>query len=389
MDVELRILILEDSEDDADLLIRFLKKENIKFNHQRVYTEIEFISKISNYSFDLIISDHSMPQFSGMDAFRIMRSQKLNIPYIIVTGTVSEKILLEYSREGIDDYIFKENLLRLPNAIEHILSKKKVEILLKKLKIVHNDIKDSINYAKQIQNSILPDTVFFHNYFADCFLIFKPKDTLSGDFFWFKQIENSFFIAAADCTGHGIPGALLSMIGIEKLNNMSLLEHNPAEILTQLNSSIQTALCQSTQYDHSPDGMDIAFCSFNNQKKQFQFCGANRPLWIIRKDSDDVEVIKGTKKAIGGETNNYTSFFQNHTVDVNTGDIIYFFSDGFCDQFGGEFDKKITSKRFKKELVRIKNENMINQKILLVDFFESWRGKEEQVDDVLIIGIRI
>ena len=389
MDNILNILLLEDTDSDAELLIRFLKKENIAFNYIRVWEKDTFIKALIENDFDLIIADHSLPQFSGMEAFHIAKNKNYNIPFILVTGTVTEKILIEYAKEGIDDYILKDNLLRLPSAIEHVISKKKIELLSKKLEVALKDITDSIHYAKTIQNSMLPDSILLYNSFPESFIIFKPKNILSGDFYWFKNDENTFYTAAADCTGHGIPGALMSMIGIDKLNNIVLTIKNTSEILEQLNKSIQIDLCQSTVYEHSQDGMDIALCAINKDTKTMHFSGANRPLWIIHKGQQEIEEIRGTKRGIGGISPETFVDFTNNTIQLYQGDTFYIFSDGFADQFGGKSDKKITTKRFKELLIEIHETPMKQQKLTIIKFIENWRNKTEQIDDVLIIGIRI
>lgn len=388
MDKELNILLVEDSETDAVLLIRFLKKEKIGFTHSRVWDKNAFIKALKENHYDLIIADHSLPQFSGMEAFRLAKIENKNIPFILVTGTVTENILAEYAKEGLDDYLLKDNLLRLPSAIEHVVSKKKIEELLKKLEIAYKDIKDSINYAKTIQNAMLPDATLLGDSFPESFMLYKPKDNLSGDFYWLRKEESTFFAAVSDCTGHGIPGALMSMIGIEKLNNLVLTTKEPSEILKQLNKSIDIALSQSTQYEHSQNGMDIALCSFNKENKILKYSGANRPLWIIRKGQTEIEEIKGTKKAIGGINTTHCPNYESHEIKLQQGDTFYIFSDGFADQFGGKNDKKLTIRKFKKLLLSIQNKMMSQQEISINSFIEDWKAGKEQTDDILVIGVR-
>lgn len=388
MNTGLKILLVEDSETDADLLVRFLRREKIIFSHSRVWNKDAFIAALKEDSYDLIIADHSLPQFSGMDAFRIAKKANKNIPFILVTGTVSEKMLTEYAKEGIDDYILKENLLRLPSAIENVVSKKKIEELNNKLEVAYKDITDSINYAKRIQNAMLPDTALFSETFPQSFGLFKPKDTLSGDFYWLRKEDDTFFIAAADCTGHGIPGALMSMVGIEKLNHAVTKSDEPSEMLKQLNKSIEIALCQSTLHEHSQNGMDIALCSFNKENGILKFAGANRPLWVIRDGQTEVEEIKGTKKAIGGLTTGLSLNFDSHEIQLLKGDTFYISTDGFADQFGGKQNKKLTSKKFKEILLVIQKLPMNEQESYLSNYFEEWRGDSEQVDDILVIGVR-
>ncbi len=389
MNSKLKILLVEDSESDSDLLIRFLKKKEINFSYSRVWSRIDFVNAIKENHLDLIIADHSLPQFSGMEAFRIAKMQNLNVPFILVTGTVTENILTEYAKEGIDDYILKDNLLRLPSAIEHVIRKKKNEELLEKLEIAHKKIQDSINYSKIIQNAMLSDTTLFDAEFPESFGLFMPRDVLSGDFYWLKKEGNTFYIAAADCTGHGIPGALMSMIGIEKLNSMVLKTIEPSEILIQLNNSIAKALTQSTQYEHSQDGMDLALCSVNKETNTLKFAGANRPLWIIRKGKKEIEEIKGTKKAIGGLNLNRCTNFETHDIKLNKGDTFYIFTDGFADQFGGEKGKKMTNKILKKLLIDIQDIAMSHQENYLKSYIEDWKTEKEQIDDILLIGVRV
>ena len=398
--IELKLLLVEDSESDADLLLRFLKKEQITVKHLRVWDKGSFISAIDTEVFDIIISDQNMPQFSGIEAFNIAKAKSANTPFIMVSGSVSEKHLIEFANQGIDDYILKDNLLRLPSAIKHVLNTKKIQLLHTKLESAHKDIKDSINYAKKIQNAMLPDTKVLNQNFPESFIYFKPKDTLSGDFYWFKVVNDTFFLAVADCTGHGIPGALLSMVGIEKLNNFATKTKLPSEILLKLSKRIRHALSESTLYEQSNDGMDIAFCSITqssaiknsddvqNNNLFLQYAGANRPLWIIRNKATEIEEYKPTKKSIGGIINHTATHFENHAINIKKNDSCYLFSDGFADQFGGPKNKKITTKGFKKLLLSIQYFNMQQQYEYISKFFDDWKQEYEQVDDVLLIGIK-
>lgn len=388
MNSVLKILLVEDSETDADLLVRFLLKEKINFSHSRVWNRIDFVDALKENDHDLIIADHTLPQFSGMEAFHIAKHENRNIPFILVTGTVTENILAEYAKEGVDDYILKENLLRLPSAIENVISKKKIEHLLEKLETAHKDIKDSINYAKRIQNAMLPDTDLLSDSFPQSFILYKPKDILSGDFYWFKKEGNKSFIAAVDCTGHGVPGALMSMIGIEKLNNLVVKTKEPSEILKQLNENIENALCQSSHYEHSQDGMDIALCAIDKENKILKFSGANRPIWIIRYGETEVEEIRGTKKAIGGLTLGISPDFESNEIKLLKGDTFYIFSDGYADQFGGAQKHKLFTRRFKQLLLGIQDKTMPEQGKYLNTFIKEWKADADQVDDILVIGVR-
>lgn len=382
----LKILLVEDNETDADLLIRYLKKENIDFSHSRVWDKDAFIIALKENRYDLIIADQVLPQFSGMEAFRIAKNENKDIPFILITGSVSEKLLTEYTKEGVDDYILKENLLRLPAAIKNVVSKKRIKQLHHKLEVAHKDIKDSINYAKTIQLAMLPDESILPNNFPGSFIFYKPKNILSGDFYWFKKGEDVFFIAIADCTGHGIPGALLSMMGFNILYEAVSTKKisQPSAVLDRLNKQVRRILKHGATTLN--DGMDIAFCTIDLKNKNMMYAGANRPLFIER-EKELIE-FKPDKMSIGGIDNKEIQF-TNHTVPIKKGDRIFLFSDGYTDQFSEKTDKKITTKRLREILIQSSGLSFEEQKEFIIRFFENWKGNKEQTDDVLLMCIQI
>jgi serine phosphatase RsbU (regulator of sigma subunit) len=270
-----------------------------------------------------------------------------------------------------------------------IIQKQKEEVEMQKHKIeeINKEMTDSINYAKIIQRSILPDPKEIMKVFPECFGLYKPKSVVSGDFYWFSQKEKFAMIAAVDCTGHGVPGALMSMIGVEKLNEA--VENNltkPAEILSYLNKGVKTTLRQKDFSSVSKDGMDIALCCFEPDKNILRFAGAMRPLWIIR--NNELIEYKSTKASLGGTTPD-TQEFISHEVPLQKGDSIYIFTDGFADQFGGEKGKKIMTKNFKELLLSAQSTPFLEQENILNKKLMEWQGDFEQVDDILVIGIRI
>ncbi len=252
------------------------------------------------------------------------------------------------------------------------------------LKLQHQEITDSIAYAKRIQTAILPTDNQVKEHLYNSFILYKPKDVIAGDFYWLEPINNQIFFAAADCTGHGVPGAMVSVVCNNALNK-SVREHqllDPGKILDQTKSII-TEEFGSSEAEIS-DGMDIALCKL--QENELSYAGAHNPLWIIRKDSQEVDEIKADKIPIGKY--HVDKPFVTHKVTLKAGDTIYIFSDGFSDQFGGIKGKKFKSPNFKKLLLSMQNENLTTQKKLLQDAFTQWQGDLEQVDDVLVIGFR-
>ena len=273
--------------------------------------------------------------------------------------------------------------LELANSKE-IIEQKHVEVLHQK-----QEITDSINYAKNIQHAILPDKKDMLKVFPDSFLLFKAKDIVSGDFFWFTQKEDQFLFAAADCTGHGVPGALMSMIGNSFLNEITNEKNilSPGEMLSSLRKLIVQTFKKSSGKNERKDGMDIALCSFNTKTLQLQYAGAYNPLWLFKKG--EFTEITGNKFPVGSHINEVMENFTNHEVQLEKGDCIYVFTDGFADQFGGPKGKKFKYNMFKDLLVAAKGKAMEEQKSILYNAFENWKGSLEQVDDLLIIGIRI
>lgn len=271
-----------------------------------------------------------------------------------------------------------------------IIAAQKMEVEKAKLLIEekNRDITDSINYAKRIQSAMLPHRKDIWNAFPQSFVLNKPRDIVSGDFYFFHDYGSSFVIAAADCTGHGVPGAFMSMISAEKLKDAVQFSLNVSEILSHLNKGIKASLRQHERDSDSRDGLDIALCAVDTRQRIVKYTGANRPLWIIRKGATEVEEIKATKMSIGGFTDDAQRFVM-HEVSFNEGDAFYIFSDGYADTFSGNGGKKMTTRRFKEVLLSIQNKSMKEQEKHLDEFVEQWKAGIEQVDDILVIGIRV
>jgi serine phosphatase RsbU (regulator of sigma subunit) len=251
-------------------------------------------------------------------------------------------------------------------------------------------ITDSINYAKRIQSALLSPHEQIDNFFDENFILYKPRDIVSGDFYWFEVFENKIIIAVADCTGHGVPGAFMSMLGISFLNEIfksysfHLHDIKSNDILNQLRDEIKISLHQTGKFDENKDGMDIALCIFDRGKNLLQFSGAHNPIYIVR--AGELIELKPDKQPIGIYLKELP--FTKIEFELKKSDTIYMFSDGYCDQFGGEKNEKFKSKRFKELLVKIQDKNISEQKIELEKNLELWSGKNEQVDDILVTGIK-
>lgn len=297
-----------------------------------------------------------------------------------------------------------QRLLAEKHRLEEEVTKRTVEITRQKeiIEFKNEEILASISYAKRIQEAILPPPKLVREHLQSSFILYKPKDIVAGDFYWMESVDDWVIFAAADCTGHGVPGAMVSVVCSNALNR-AVREFEltqPAKILDKTLEIVIERFAKSEE--EVKDGMDIAMCALNIQTNELQFAGANNPLWIIRPSSaDDIKdippdplssdtaklyEIKATKQPIGKYAD--PKPFVNHVIQLAPGDSFYVFSDGFPDQFGGEKGKKLKTKAFKQLLLSIQHQEMGAQSVLLDQFFEDWRGDHEQIDDVCVIGVR-
>ncbi|MBL4715604.1 MAG: SpoIIE family protein phosphatase [Bacteroidia bacterium] len=255
------------------------------------------------------------------------------------------------------------------------------------------EITSSINYASNIQNAMLPPLEDIYNDLAESFVFFKPMDVVSGDFYWYHKTDDNILIAAVDCTGHGVPGAFVSMVGNQLLNSIIKENRNtqPSKVLDDLHLGIVNALRQNNVDMETRDGMDIALCKLNVETLQLEYAGANRPLVIVpngAKELEDLDVLKANKIGIGGVVE-ITREYNNHEVQLKEGDTFYIFSDGYVDQFGGPKNKKYKSKNLNSFLLKINSQSMKDQGLALEKEFIQWKGDYPQIDDVLVIGVKV
>jgi len=266
---------------------------------------------------------------------------------------------------------------------------KLIELQNYELSLKNKEITDSIKYAKRLQLAILPPDTQVKRLLPNSFVLYKPKDIVSGDFYWVEQWGTKTLVAAADCTGHGVPGAFMSIVGnnlLQQAVNIYGLS-NPNLILNDLNKNISKILHQSEEASSVKDGMDIALLAIDYTNLKLQYSGAYNPLWIIR-DNSLIE-ITGDKHPVGAFVGEELKLFRNNDFDLKLGDTLYIFTDGYADQFGGEKGKKFKYKSLKDLLLSSQDKSMDEQKIILELQFNRWKGNLEQIDDVCIIGIRI
>jgi serine phosphatase RsbU (regulator of sigma subunit) len=299
---------------------------------------------------------------------------------------LSEQDTLGHSLLGM-----RKDLHELTSNLEQKVQERTATIEAQKgeIEVLLTHVTDSIRYAKRIQEAILPPPGFVKSVLPNSFILYKPKDIVSGDFYWIHSKNGKSIFAAVDCTGHGVPGAFMTIIGHNGLNHAinSVSDGKPALILDELNKEVSSTFRQHAQEGTTiKDGMDISICAIDFKTLELEFAAAFNPLWLVRDGA--VQEVTGNKFPIGefiGETQKFT----NHKLQLQKGDTIYIFSDGYADQFGGPRGKKFMYRQFKNLILRIQPMDMEKQKKVLNDEIEAWRGNLEQVDDICVIGLRV
>ncbi len=270
---------------------------------------------------------------------------------------------------------------------EVVKQKEELEQQSKRIGELYTQVTDSIRYAKRLQEAILPPSSTVKKLLPNCFILYKPKDIVSGDFYWMDEKNGKVYFSAVDCTGHGVPGAFMSIVGYNNIQTSFSDPSNttPASILNALNKGITASLHQ--REGNTRDGMDMAICAIEYGKGLIEYAGANNPLYIVRKN--EIIEVKPNKQAIGSYIEGETKDFINHQIPIQKEDMIYIFSDGYADQFGGDKGKKLMYKKFRQILLENALLNTQEQQAHLNKHIESWKGNLEQVDDILVIGLRI
>ena len=289
-----------------------------------------------------------------------------------------------------DDLAENERVLEqkvVERTAELVEKQKEVEHQNEKISELYEEVTDSIKYAKGLQEAILPPKEFVEEVMPNSFVLYKPKDIVSGDFYWIEKKNNKVYFAAVDCTGHGVPGAFMSIVGYNALNEALRQFDTPAEILDSLNQGISKTLHNNAMGSTTKDGMDLALCCYDVATNEIQYAGAYNPLYLIR--NKEITQIKADKFAIGTYFEDNTKKYTNHVIKLEKDDYIYIFSDGYADQFGGPKGKKFMYKRFRDYLLSLTGKSMETQKHFLNNGIEQWKGPLEQIDDILVIGFHM
>ena len=366
--------------------------------------------------FSLLNSEPRNASISALTDCELLRLEQTDFYRILATNTqfmrgivrILIRRLGEQNNELIDTLkkreteltrLVSEKTSELQQAMSEIQEKKFIleesyqKILRQNVEIEEKNmnITESIRYAHNIQNSILPSESIIHAALPNSFIYFRPKDVVSGDFYWFHESVESgrrkIVIAAIDCTGHGVPGALMSMIGNGLLNDIVKVRKiiDPSLILNELHVGVRTALNQ--EKTDLRDGMDLALCVIDTFENTIQFAGAMNSLYYIQDNM--LHEIKGNKKSIGGTQSEEIRVFSTNTIQLKETTSLYICSDGYFHQFGGESKKKFSTKRFKELLLKIHPFSMSEQKVILQKTMEGWIGTLNQIDDILVIGVKI
>jgi len=314
-----------------------------------------------------------------------VKEEKIEQQKILIwAGVVVTVIILAFAFMVYRNYKDKKRANAELAAKNAIIERQKLIVEEK-----NKEVMDSISYARRIQDAILPPIRLVQESLPECFVLYKPKDIVAGDFYWLENQEKMSLFAAADCTGHGVPGAMVSVVCNNALNR-SVREFGltvPGEILDKTRELVIQQFEKSDE--EVKDGMDVALCSLrkDGDKSTLCYAGANNALWIIRNGAEEIEEYKANKQPIGQVDDPQP--FDTHTVNLKPGDCFYIFSDGYVDQFGGEKGKKFKAKPFKQLLLSIQEGPMEGQHSVIDEAFEAWRGELEQVDDVCVIGVRV
>ena len=385
------VLIVDDNVKNLQILGGFLQNEELTVEF--AIDGMSALNWLNKKEFDLILLDIMMP---GMDGYELCSLIKKNpatseTPIIFITVKKDSESVIKGFESGAVDYITRpfiksELLIRVKTQLNIRKANEQINHYLKEIEERNKNISDSIEYASYIQNAVISTSEDNLKYLPEHFILFLPKDILSGDFYWLCEADNKLIIAVMDCTGHGVPGALMSILGITLLNEIILREKvsEPERILERLRSKLILSLGQNRVVINVKDGIEGSIISYNKTTGILKYSGSHNPVLYVH--DHNLYKIKGDRIPIGFYEKE--AKFSSQAINIVKGDLIYLFSDGYHDQFGGPDNKKIMFRRFK-ELIR---ENHVlpleSQRIKLKEYLNLWKGDLEQTDDISLIGIR-
>jgi len=386
------ILIVDDNPKNLQVLGNYLKLDGylVEFA-MNGETALDWTRKTE---FDLILLDIMMPGMDGFEVCKTIKSNPLNhkTPIIFLTAKIDTESIVNAFDLGAVDYVIKpfnqkELIARVKTQIE---IKRGRDEIAKNLEVIEHKnklIKYSIQYAHTIQAAILKASMNGSDYFPEQFCLLLPKDIVSGDFYWFQRIDNKLIVGVFDCTGHGIPGAFMSILGVTLLNETVIREKitEPHLILNRLREKIIEALGQKGICAEVRDGMDGSIISYEPETRTLIYSGAFNPIYLIR----DNKIIEFTGDRMTLSYQDNTSDFSHQEIKTRPNDLIYLSTDGYADQFGGEEEKKFRRAQFREVLLKNHKNTLAVQKEMLLDTYNSWKGNGDQVDDITVVGLRL
>ena len=386
------ILIVDDNPKNLQVLGNYLQLED--FLVEFAMNGESALDWIRRVEFDLILLDIMMPGMDGFEVCKIIKNVPLNqnTPVIFLTAKIDTDSIVNAFDLGAVDYVIKpfkqkELIARVKTQIEIKRGRDEIAKNLKDIALKNKLITYSIEYAQKIQAAVLRASQNGSELFGEMFCLILPKDIVSGDFYWFYKTENKLLAGVFDCTGHGIPGAFMSMLGVTLLNETVIREKitEPNLILDRLREKIVKALGQKGNISEVKDGMDGSIISYDLSTRILIYSGAFNPVYLIR-DNNIIE-FNGDRMTLSYQDKILD--FSRQEIKTKQKDLVYLFTDGFVDQFGGQEDKKFRRDQFKQTLLKIHTNPLEVQKELLLDTYNKWKGNRDQVDDITVVGLRL
>ncbi len=390
------ILIVDDIYENLHLLGHILTTNGLEVSFAE--SGKQALKQLEESQPQLILLDVSMPVMDGFETANHIKNNPAtkDIPIIFITALNDEINIVKGFKAGGYDYIIKPYKQKelLARVLMHLELKEKndnIKLLNKELNDKNRDLTDSINYANIIQSAFLPSKDKLKSFFSESFIYTRAKDIVSGDFYFFEKIGSKIIIVVADCTGHGVPGSLLSILGISLLNQIVFMDKitDPSEMLKVLDIQFSTMIANTGNIEPLKDGMDVAVCCIEMDSNKLIFCGCKRPLYLIRNET--LMKYNGSLHPIGGLHNLTEKSFYNQIINIEKNDYIYLFTDGYADQFSDQHKRKYTIANFQSLLLEIHQHPLEIQQEELEVKLKEWMGEstKEQVDDILVLGIKI